>query len=113
METIVIGKPQYRSNRARARRPTAQEFSELRLTRFLRWYGNHEKFHVIGPNAFGAMLKLLGFADIYNIELATDDRPSGKGLLDPLSPTVRSEISADVKLGIFGKKTSAVKIDPV
>jgi hypothetical protein len=40
------------------------------------------------------MLKLLGFADIYNIELATGRvRPSAdEGLLDP--PTVRSEISA-------------------
>ncbi len=43
------------------------------------------------------MLKLLGFADIYNIELATGRvRPSAdKGLLDPpFPPTVRSEISA-------------------
>ena len=55
-----------------------------------------EKFHG-GSAAPRAMLKLLGFADIYNIEPATGRvRPSAdKGLLDPpFPPTARSGISA-------------------
>src|SRR5438093_572541 len=55
-----------------------------------------EKFHG-GSAAPWAMLRLLGFADIYNIELATGRvRPSAdKGLLDPpFPPTARPGISA-------------------
>src|SRR5881394_3719259 len=65
-----------------------------------------EKFHG-GSAAPRAMLRLLGFADIYNIELATGRvRPSAdKGLLDPpFHLRLGQEFLPDVKLGIFRKK---------